>query len=415
MMASRRGRRATSTTAPSTSPRRATSTRRRRRRAGFMPRVGLAWRLDDEDRGPRRLRPLRHADLARQLRARHPRRDRPRRPTARSRSVLPDAQRRSPQAYLANPFPQGLTPTYGKSYGATRTSATRSPSTSTTQRTPDQRPHQRLRPAGAAGPVRRGRHLLRELRQPRPVQQEPQHDGSAARVHLRGGARRRRSRTRSTTTGRSRPSPARCAARRPSRPASCCAPTRSTATSSRPAPTCARRATSRCSSACSGRSPTGISFLATYAYVAQKSQWYYDPQDEYDGMLTWLDFSVTQAGRTGAPTVIADPKHRFVGAATVEHPGGQGTASRVGHVAGPRRDRGRLAGLRHLHLHVGRAADLRYHDGPDVGREDRRGGHGQVLVRHHGLHPPARLHAAQQPLVLRRPHRPELQEPRPRP
>ena len=40
--------------------------------------------------------------------------------------------------------------------------------------------------------------------------------------------------------------------------------------------------------------------------------------------LTWIDFSVTASGRTGAPTVTADPQHRFVGAATVEFPIGRG-------------------------------------------------------------------------------------------
>jgi hypothetical protein len=68
----------------------------------------------------------------------------------------------------------------------------------------------------------------------------------------------------------------------------------------------------------------GFSFLATYAYVKQESQWFFDPQDEYDGALTWFDFSVTQAGSSGAPTVTSDPQHRFVGAATVELPFGRG-------------------------------------------------------------------------------------------
>lgn len=68
----------------------------------------------------------------------------------------------------------------------------------------------------------------------------------------------------------------------------------------------------------------GFSFLATYAYVTQKSQWFYDVQDEYDQTLSWFDLSVTSAGRSGAPTVAADPKHRFVGAATVEIPVGRG-------------------------------------------------------------------------------------------
>jgi hypothetical protein len=68
----------------------------------------------------------------------------------------------------------------------------------------------------------------------------------------------------------------------------------------------------------------GYSFLATYAYVKTKSQWYYDVQDDYDGILTWLDFGVSQAGRTGAPTVVSDPVHRFAAAATIELPFGRG-------------------------------------------------------------------------------------------
>ena len=68
----------------------------------------------------------------------------------------------------------------------------------------------------------------------------------------------------------------------------------------------------------------GFSFLATYAYVRQESQWFYDAQDEYDGRLSWFDFSVTAAGSSGAPTVASDPQHRFVGAATVELPFGRG-------------------------------------------------------------------------------------------
>jgi len=67
----------------------------------------------------------------------------------------------------------------------------------------------------------------------------------------------------------------------------------------------------------------GYSFLLNYAYVSQKSQWFYDEQDEYDGKLTWMDFSVSQAGRTGAPQVNADPKHRLAVAATLEIPVGR--------------------------------------------------------------------------------------------
>jgi hypothetical protein len=68
----------------------------------------------------------------------------------------------------------------------------------------------------------------------------------------------------------------------------------------------------------------GFSFVATYAYVKQESQWFFDEQDEYDGLLTWFDFSVTQAGGSGNPSVASDPQHRFVGAATVELPFGRG-------------------------------------------------------------------------------------------
>jgi len=68
----------------------------------------------------------------------------------------------------------------------------------------------------------------------------------------------------------------------------------------------------------------GFSFLATYAYVKQESQWFFDEQDEYDQRLSWFDFSVTQAGSSGNPTVASDPQHRFVGAATIEIPVGRG-------------------------------------------------------------------------------------------
>jgi hypothetical protein len=68
----------------------------------------------------------------------------------------------------------------------------------------------------------------------------------------------------------------------------------------------------------------GISFLATYAYVASRAQWYFDAQDQYDNKLTWYNFSVTQAGSSGAPTVVSDPRHRFVAGGTWELPIGRG-------------------------------------------------------------------------------------------
>ncbi len=68
----------------------------------------------------------------------------------------------------------------------------------------------------------------------------------------------------------------------------------------------------------------GLSLLASYGYVKSKSQFYFDEQDEYDGVLTWFDFTVTQSGRSGAPQVVSDPKHRFSAAATWEVPVGRG-------------------------------------------------------------------------------------------
>ncbi len=139
----------------------------------------------------------------------------------------------------------------------------------------------------------------------------------------------------------------------------------------------------------------GFSFLATYAYVKQESQWFYDEQDEYDGNLTWFDFSVTQAGSSGAPTVASDPQHRFVGAATVELPFGRG-----------RKYGSDMSGV--LDAIVGGwqvSGIYTYYSGvplvftgtmvaPAVGREDRRDRRGQVLVRRHRLRPSARVHPA---------------------
>jgi hypothetical protein len=68
----------------------------------------------------------------------------------------------------------------------------------------------------------------------------------------------------------------------------------------------------------------GFSFLATYAYVVSRSQWYFDVQDQYDGLLSWYDFSVTQSGGSGTPSVASDPRHRFVTAGTWDMPVGRG-------------------------------------------------------------------------------------------
>jgi hypothetical protein len=68
----------------------------------------------------------------------------------------------------------------------------------------------------------------------------------------------------------------------------------------------------------------GFSFLATYAYVTSRAQWFYDPQDEYDHILSWYNFTVTQSGGSGSPQVTSDPRHRFVTAGTWDLPVGRG-------------------------------------------------------------------------------------------
>lgn len=68
----------------------------------------------------------------------------------------------------------------------------------------------------------------------------------------------------------------------------------------------------------------GITFLATYGYVSTRSQWFFDTQDQYDNKLTWYDYSVTQSGGSGAPTPVSDPRHRFSSAGTWDLPIGRG-------------------------------------------------------------------------------------------
>jgi hypothetical protein len=69
----------------------------------------------------------------------------------------------------------------------------------------------------------------------------------------------------------------------------------------------------------------GISFLATYAYNTQRTQGYWDLQDEYDGKLTWMNGAFAPPGGTG--TTLAyniDPKHRYTTAVTYAFPIGRG-------------------------------------------------------------------------------------------
>ena len=223
----------------------------RRVHAPHRPRVAARR----EDRLPGRLRALRHPHRARQLGARHPGRDRPRR-------LQPDHERprerqRRPGGLPRQPVPAGpdarlrqeLRPQHqpGRQRLVGRVRAAHA----------GQRPHQRLAAARDPVPDRGRRHLLRQLHQPRPVQPEPQPDRTRGCATPTARPSTSRSRTRSTTTGRWRSSPARCAASATvaEQPAAAALPA-VPATSSRPAPTCARRSTSRSSSACRGRSPT---------------------------------------------------------------------------------------------------------------------------------------------------------------
>ena len=69
----------------------------------------------------------------------------------------------------------------------------------------------------------------------------------------------------------------------------------------------------------------GISFLWTYAYNTQRTQAFYDIQDEYDGNLTWMDGAYAPPGGTGTTLAyVIDPAHRFTTAATWEIPVGRG-------------------------------------------------------------------------------------------
>jgi hypothetical protein len=68
----------------------------------------------------------------------------------------------------------------------------------------------------------------------------------------------------------------------------------------------------------------GFSLLATYAYAVARSQWFFDAQDQYDNKLSWYDFTVTQSGGAGSPTVVSDPKHRFVLGGSWDFPIGRG-------------------------------------------------------------------------------------------
>jgi len=69
----------------------------------------------------------------------------------------------------------------------------------------------------------------------------------------------------------------------------------------------------------------GISALFSYAYATARTQGYFDNQDEYDGKLTWFDGDFSPPGGTGTNlTYTIDPLHRIAAALTAEIPVGRG-------------------------------------------------------------------------------------------
>jgi hypothetical protein len=71
----------------------------------------------------------------------------------------------------------------------------------------------------------------------------------------------------------------------------------------------------------------GFSFLVTYAYATARTQAYYDTQDEYDGLLQWIDGAYSPPGGTGTTLGFGiDPVHRVAAAGTVQLPFGRGRA-----------------------------------------------------------------------------------------
>jgi hypothetical protein len=72
----------------------------------------------------------------------------------------------------------------------------------------------------------------------------------------------------------------------------------------------------------------GVSFMMAYAYATSRTQAYYDIQDEYDGILTWMDGYYQPPGGTGTNLGFGnggslDPVHRVVCAASAEIPIGR--------------------------------------------------------------------------------------------
>jgi Carboxypeptidase regulatory-like domain len=71
----------------------------------------------------------------------------------------------------------------------------------------------------------------------------------------------------------------------------------------------------------------GVSVLLTYAYATARTQAYFDIQDEYDGKLSWIDGDYSPPGGTGTNlTYTIDPTHRIAAAVTAQLPIGHGHA-----------------------------------------------------------------------------------------
>jgi hypothetical protein len=69
----------------------------------------------------------------------------------------------------------------------------------------------------------------------------------------------------------------------------------------------------------------GFSLIASYGYTRQRTQGFLDLQDEYDGKLTWMEGTYAPPGGTGTNLAYSiDARHRFTVGATWEIPVGRG-------------------------------------------------------------------------------------------
>jgi len=74
----------------------------------------------------------------------------------------------------------------------------------------------------------------------------------------------------------------------------------------------------------------GIAFVGSYGHTTQRTQAFYDTQDEYDGKLTWMNGAYAPPGGTGVNLAYAmDPRQRFTTGVTCEIPVGKGKMLRT--------------------------------------------------------------------------------------